>query len=358
MSVTSYLIFLRKAILNDLLNQTQANIYCLVRASNLQQGIEKIQKSLERYLLSNPPISNRIIPVLGDLSQPLLGLTSHEFRALASKIDVIYHNGASTNLVYPYSALKAVNVLGTQEVLRLGCIIKTKPVHFISTVGVFCSDIYYQAKVVLEQDKLADGESLSEGYGQSKWVAEKLVMTAHSRGIPVYIYRPGFIAGDSQTGIRNTADLISRMLKGCIQMGKTPDLDILLDMTPVDYVSQAIVHLSKQKELVGKAFHLVNPHPISWNQLCDSIRSFGHSLERIPYEQWHCELLKVVDNSPENALHPLVSLFSDETVSAQTITLPCFDSQNVIDGLVGSCISCPPIDERLLNTYLSYLLKF
>ncbi|MEP6500326.1 amino acid adenylation domain-containing protein [Microcoleus vaginatus] len=350
--------FLGSHLLNDLLNQTQANIYCLVRASNLQQGIEKIQKSLERYLLSNPPISNRIIPVLGDLSQPLLGLTSHEFRALASKIDVIYHNGASTNLVYPYSALKAVNVLGTQEVLRLGCIIKTKPVHFISTVGVFCSDIYYQAKVVLEQDKLADGESLSEGYGQSKWVAEKLVMTAHSRGIPVYIYRPGFIAGDSQTGIRNTADLISRMLKGCIQMGKTPDLDILLDMTPVDYVSQAIVHLSKQKELVGKAFHLVNPHPISWNQLCDSIRSFGHSLERIPYEQWHCELLKVVDNSPENALHPLVSLFSDETVSAQTITLPCFDSQNVIDGLVGSCISCPPIDERLLNTYLSYLLKF
>ena len=350
--------FLGTHLLNELLKKTEANIYCLVRAFNLEQGIEKIQKSLERYLLYNQPISNRIIPILGDLSQPFLGLTSNQFYALANKIDIIYHNGASTNLVYPYSALKAVNVLGTQEVLKLACIIKIKPVHFISTVGVFCSDIYYQAKIVREQDNLLDGESLSEGYGQSKWVAEKLVRTAHSKGLPVYIYRPGFISGDSQTGIGNTADLISRMLKGCIQMGKTPDLDILLDMTPVDYVSQAIVHLSKQKELVGKAFHLVNPHPISWNQLCDAIRSFGCSLERIPYKQWHCELLKLVDNSPENALHPLVSLFSDETVSAQTITLPCFDSQNAIDGLVGSSISCPPIDERLLNTYLSYLLKF
>jgi acyl carrier protein len=111
--------FLGTHLLNDLLNQTQANIYCLVRASNLEQGIEKIKKSRERYLLYNQPISNRIIPVLGDLSQPFLGLTSDEFRALASKIDVIYHNGASTNLVYPYSALKAVNVLSTQEVLRL-----------------------------------------------------------------------------------------------------------------------------------------------------------------------------------------------------------------------------------------------
>ncbi|MEP6490690.1 amino acid adenylation domain-containing protein [Microcoleus vaginatus GB2-A3] len=350
--------FLGTHLLNELLKKTQANIYCLVRASNLQQGIEKIQKSLERYLVSNPPISNRIIPVLGDLSQPFLGLTSNEFYALASQIDIIYHNGASINLVYPYSALKAVNVLGTQEVLRLACLVKIKPLHFVSTVAVLCTPGYYQVKAVYEHDQLGNGNEFQQGYDRSKWVAEKLVMTAHSKGLPVYIYRPGFISGDSQTGISHTADLISRMLKGCIQMGKTPDLDILLDMTPVDYVSQAIVHLSKQKELVGKAFHLVNPHPISWNQLCDSIRSFGHSLERIPYEQWHCDLLKVVDNSPENALHPLVSLFSDETVSAQTITLPCFDSQNVIDGLVGSCISCPPIDERLLNTYLSYLLKF
>ncbi|MEG4342269.1 amino acid adenylation domain-containing protein [Microcoleus sp. A003_D6] len=350
--------FLGTHLLNELLNQTQANIYCLVRASNLEQGIEKIQKSLERYLLYNQPISNRIIPILGDLSQPFLGLTSNEFYTLANEIDVIYHNGASTNLIYPYSELKAVNVLSTQEVLRLACIIKVKPVHFVSTIGVFCSDSYKGFTVVREQDELPDSESLSEGYDRSKWVAEKLAMTAYSRGLPVYIYRPGFISGDSQTGICNTADLLRRMLKSCIQMGKTPDLDIMIDMTPVDYVSQAIVHLSKQKELAGKAFHLVNPHPIAWNQLCDFIGSFGCSLERIPYKQWHFELLKSVENSPENALHPLVSLFSDEAAPLQTITSLCFDSQNAIDGLVGSCISCPPIDERLLNTYLSYLLKF
>ena len=231
--------------------------------------------------------------------------------------------------------------------------------HFVSTIGVFSSNIYERATVIREQDELPDSESLSEGYDQSKWVAEKLVRTAYSRGLPVYIYRPGFISGDSQTGICNTADLLRRMLKGCIQMGKTPDLDIMVDMTPVDYVSQAIVHLSKQKELVGKAFHLVNPHPIPWNQLFDFIRSLGYSLELIPYKQWNFELLKLVQNSAENALHPLVSLFSDEAVSLQTVRILsiCFDSQKAIDGLAGSSISCPPIDKRLLNTYFSYLIQ-
>jgi len=49
------------------------------------------------------------------MSQPLLGLDNEQFRAIAKKLDVIYHNAAFINLVYPYSVVKAANVLGTQE---------------------------------------------------------------------------------------------------------------------------------------------------------------------------------------------------------------------------------------------------
>ena len=62
---------------------------------------------------------SRIIPVLGDLSKPLLGLTEQEFQQIASLVDVIYHAGAIVNFIYPYSQLKTTNVLGTQEILRL-----------------------------------------------------------------------------------------------------------------------------------------------------------------------------------------------------------------------------------------------
>jgi len=68
---------------------------------------------LESYLLWDESLSPRI-PVVGDMSQPLLGLDNEQFRAIA-KLDVIYHNAAFINLVYPYSVVKAANVLGTQE---------------------------------------------------------------------------------------------------------------------------------------------------------------------------------------------------------------------------------------------------
>lgn len=122
-----------------------------------------------------------------------------QFSELASVIDVIYHNGAFVNLIYPYTGLRAANVLGTQEVLRLASQIKLTPVHFISTLDVFQSPVSSEMKAILEQDDLADCEGLSDGYAQSKWVAEKLVMTARERGIPVCIYRLETIIGHSQT---------------------------------------------------------------------------------------------------------------------------------------------------------------
>ncbi|MBC1258931.1 SDR family oxidoreductase, partial [Trichormus variabilis] len=82
--------FLGAFLLDELLQQTQADIYCLVRAANAEEGKQKIQHTLESYLIWNESHSSRIIPVVGDLSQPLLGLSQAQFTALARKLDVIY----------------------------------------------------------------------------------------------------------------------------------------------------------------------------------------------------------------------------------------------------------------------------
>jgi len=113
---------------------------------------------------------------------------------LASELDLIYHSGAFVNLIYPYTALRATNVLGTQEVLRLATQVKVTPVHFISTRCISIIALFGN-EVIPEQDALEHSEGLYDGYAQSKWVAEKLMMTARSRGIPVCIYRLGMITG-------------------------------------------------------------------------------------------------------------------------------------------------------------------
>jgi len=356
--------FIGAFLLHELLHSTPAaSIYCLVRSSNAESAKYKIRHNLESYLLWDEAFNSRIIPVVGDLSQPRFGLNEQQFSELASVIDVIYHNGALVNLIYPYVALRAANVLGTQEILRLASQIKLTPVHFISTLDVFQSPTYSEMDVILESDKLAHCEGLSDGYAQSKWVAEKLVMTARDRGIPVCIYRLGTITGHSQTGVSQTNDLICRMIKGFIQMGSAPNLDLMMTLTPVDYISRAIIHLSRQNTSLGKAFHLLNPQPLHVSELVNNINALGYPIQQMPYENWQASLLNI-DVFKENALSPLLSLFTKKISAKQQTYLEtsalgsqAFNFQNTIDGLSGNSIICPSVNFKLLSIYFSYFIR-
>ncbi|MEG4345119.1 amino acid adenylation domain-containing protein [Microcoleus sp. A003_D6] len=347
--------FLGSYLLSELLQQTRANIYCLVNASNSDEAKNRVQTQLKFYSLWKESFSSRIIPVTGNLSQPLLGITAADFQNLANRIDVIYHNGEFNNVIYPYSALKAANVTATQDVLRLASQIKIKPIHFISTLGVFYSPHYFQRQVIAESDPLEYSQGLTSGYGQSKWVAEKLMMMARERGIPICIYRLGRVAGHSQTGAVATDDWLFRMIKGCIQLGSFPEVEMMVEMIPVDYVSKAIVCISQAQSSLGKAFHISNPHQISFNYLSSWIQNFGYSVQQTSFEKWRKELIHHVNDFPENALHSLLPMFPEESDS-QKLEFR-FDNQNTLKALSKTEIYCPPVNAELLNIYFSYFLN-
>ncbi|MBW4611368.1 MAG: thioester reductase domain-containing protein [Hassallia sp. WJT32-NPBG1] len=355
--------FLGAFLIEELLQQTHATIYCLVRATNVEEGKNKLIKNLQQYALWDDKFNSRIIPVVGDLSQPLLGIGAEQFQILATNIDTIYHSAALLNYVYPYSALKAANVLGTQEILKLACQIKVKPVHYVSSVAVFESNAY-AGKVVKEDDEFEHWEGIHLGYSQTKWVAEKLVKIAGERGLPITIHRPPLIAGHSQTGISNTHDFICLMAKGCLQMGSFPEVDYMLDMSPVDYVSKAIVHLSRQKESIGKAFHLQHPQPVPLTVLVDWVRSFGYPVDVISYDAWQEKLINDV-TSAENPLYTLRP-FLLERRSEEQLTIPDLylkarrpeiSCEDTVNALAGSSIVCAPIDSKLFMTYTAYLIE-
>jgi amino acid adenylation domain-containing protein/thioester reductase-like protein len=352
--------FLGAFLLHELLQSTQSTIYCLIRCPSLEVGQQKLQRNLERYALHNSAYSSRVIPVLGDLSQPLLGLSQAQFHQLASRIDLIYHNGAFVNLIYPYAALRNVNVLGTQEVLRLASKVKVKPVHFISTLDIFQSDYYARMEKLSERDDFSGFEGPTGGYAQSKWVAEKLVMAAHERGIPSSIYRPGMIVGHSQTGVSKTEDLVGRLIKGLIQLKSAPKLSLQMHLTPVDYVSKAIVHLSHQQISWGQAFHLATPFTLSLDQLVQYIQSLGYPIQSMDYSQWQQALIGL-EMSQDNALSPFIPLFTQKGDCSSTfldvLNLDKVSTQNTIAGLNGTTIHCPTVDKSLLETYFSYFIQ-
>jgi amino acid adenylation domain-containing protein/thioester reductase-like protein len=351
--------FLGAYLLSELLEQTQAEVYCLVRAADEQQAQQRLQTQMESCQIWQDVFSSRIIPVVGDLSKKLLGLSPSQFEDLANKIDIIYHNGAWVSTVYSYSTLKAANVFGTQEILRLASEIKLKPVHFISTIGVFASRAYFQMKIISESDSLEDGKDIYNGYAASKWVGEKLVMSAGDRGLPISIYRCARILGHSQTGISNADDFLSKLIPGCIQLGMVPKFSNweAQNIVPVDYVSRAVIHLSQQQESLGKAFHVAHSHSTPLHDIFNLIRDLGHPLEEVSYQQWRSHLTHINQVSTNDILIALMAIFPEEDIEITNKGKgPELDLSNTLAGLAGTDIVFPTIEKGLIQKYLSYFI--
>ncbi|BCL38241.1 non-ribosomal peptide synthetase [Nostoc sp. MS1] len=361
--------FLGAFLVHELLQQTEANIYCLVRANNEIAGFQRLQKTLEKYLIWDADQSSRIIPVPGDLALPSFGLSLEEFEKLAKQIDVIYHSGAQVNFAKPYSVIKAANVLGTQEVLRLACLHQLKPVHYISTIAVFGTIACLTGLSVISEDNDIDPSEpyLYEdiGYTQSKWVAEKLVWIAKSRGIPVTVIRSGFLMGHPQTGVTNTEDYISRLINGCIQIGTYPDLvNQKQELITVDYASKTIMQISKKPESLGKAFHLtpVPSENIDLDKLFELVSACGYPVKKVPYAQWTDALINQARYSQENPLFPLLPMLTEQVHEGLTAwqlyqNTPDFDCRNTLEAIADQPIKFSSMNTKLMNNYLAYFQR-
>jgi thioester reductase-like protein len=357
--------FLGAFLLAELLQKTSATLHCLVRADSAAAGLKRIQKNLEFYGIWQGTFSDRITPVLGDLAQPKFGMDEAVFAALGKQVDVIYHSAASMSFFLPYVANKPINVLGTQEVLRLACTGQLKLVHHVSSLSVFESPAY-ENKIVSENDTLEHGSDMYLGYAQSKWVGEKLVAAARDRGVPICIYRLPFLAGHSLTGAWNINDFTCALIRGCLQMGTAPYVNYggLLAMVPVDYPSRAIVHLSRQPESIGECFHLNHPNPPLIEEMKRWTKILGYPIEYIEYKQWQDQL----DREAITKEHPLFTLrpFFLQKWSSEQITIPelyspprtpIADCEATLKALEGSGISCAPSGMGLWSAYSSFFLS-
>ncbi len=346
--------FVGAFLLKDLLTMTSAEIHCLLRADDIEQGLKRLKRNLDSYQLWDESLAHRIKPVLGDLGSPQLGLTDETFNELANQIDVIIHNGAMVNFVYPYHAHKAANVLGTQEILRLASRVKLKPVHHVSTLSILYSGGVNDGRVFREDSNLDEVGAPFGGYAQSKWVAEKLIMQAMARGIPCAIYRPGLVSGHSVTGAWNTDNLISSMTRACVLLGSVPNLDVMVNIVPVDFVSAAIVRLSKDEKNFGMIFHLDNPDPLHFRHLAGWLASQGLQARTVSFDEWREELFSQIPHMPSDEWAPYLPLL--EEVDESQVFMPEFDLTNTLTRLNGSGIVCHPVNDALFSAYLNYFI--
>jgi thioester reductase-like protein len=345
--------FVGAFLLDELLASTSAEVVCLVRCTNSDHGLARIRHAVEKYLPWRSDCADRVCVVAGDLAQPRFGRADPEFTALAERVDAVYHAAAWVDFVHTFDQLAAANIAGTQEILRLASRGRPKLVHHVSTYGIWGLPVAGRSRI-LETDDIGTAGRLVTGYVQTKWGSEHLVAQARERGLPARTFRLGRVLGDSRSGVCLTTHFTCRVIKGCVQLGIAPDLDDLeIEMTPVDYVARALVHISGVDSVDG-VFHLINPNRMRFLDLVRFMRRNGWPIEVVDRHEWWAALRASVDTG-RNELHPVMDTVREFVVGGEEAI--DYDVTRAEKALAGSGISCPPLDERLLETYFGYFIR-
>ncbi|MGC0317932.1 amino acid adenylation domain-containing protein [Kitasatospora acidiphila] len=353
--------FLGAYLLRELLQRTDAVVHTLVRADDAEHARRRLAQAQERYGARHPLPADRVRPVLGDLAHPRLGLSDSDWAELAATTDVIHHCGAEVNFLYPYEKLRSANVYGTQEVLRLAAG-RAVPVHHVSTLAVVHGMGAAGVRRVTEDTPLDHVELLAMGYPESKWVAEEVVRSAGRGGLPVAVHRPYEISGDTTGHVWNSGAALCALFRVIAELGLAPDLDLALNLLPVDHVAAAIVHLALHSPAEGQTYHLVNPREGVLADLVDRLRAHGHEIRTIGYDEWIEALLAHLADRPDHPFTPLTRLFTKrvtpggitvQELAAQSVS-PQLDRARVDRELAGTGIDCPPVDRELLDHYIAY----
>jgi fengycin family lipopeptide synthetase B len=348
--------FVGPFLLDELLRSSQGTVYCLVRSSSDRQAAVRIEETLSRYAIRNPRFEHRTVPLSGDLEKPGFGWTEARFREMAGNIDAIYHNGSSTNLMLPYSALKAANVSGTSEVLRLACTDKVKPVHYVSTLSVFDDGTAPAAPGFSEDDLPALATCLTLGYAQSKLVAEHLLRAAHQRGVPVTVYRLGAVTGHSRSGAWNVGDFHCRFLKLCLKLGMFPINMNSFMLMPVDFVGRAIAGLSALDSSNGRSYHLFNPRPTPMNVLITWLNRYGYRTEKVVPSKWIGTFSEYVSQCSDPSLQAMAGMVESFVEHDHQDSIP-YQGHRTAATLNQIGIDLPAVNESVFVKSLDYLVR-
>ena len=356
--------FLGVHLLRELLTSTNARVHCLVRAAADVHPLGRITRAAERYGLDHLDLS-RVVPVVGDLARPGLGLAAGTFRELAESVDVIYHAGAVVNFIYPYEDLRAANVTGTRELIRLAGLYRGIPIHYVSTTAVLAGFGAMGVREVTEDTPLAYGDQLCMGYLETKFVAEEMLRNAGRAGLPVSIYRPMDIVGDHRTGVWNTATEMYALIRFIADTGLAPDIDLPLDFVPADICAAAIRHISSHAEASGYVYHLASPRGTLLGSMVDRLRHRGFAVRDVPYGEWVNELLGYAADHPGHPMSAFVPLFVDRCKHSGLAVaemylghiFPVYTRSRTEQALRGSGIAFPAVGEELLDLTVNRLIS-
>ena len=275
--------FVGTRLVHKLLEQDNVHLNLLVRGSEKKSANDRILD-----LLKNKTDMERITVYDGDVTKENFGLDKTVWNELATKVNTIFHSAASIQFILPLEKAREINTQGTENVLKFGHACYNngvlKLLCHISTAYI-CGETPHFKETDLDM-----GQKFNNNYEKSKLEAELLVNDSIQKGLPVIIFRPSIISGDSATGeiTENSITFeLMRQLSVLRLENFFGDETSSLNIIPVDYLVDAMLHISTNADNIGKTFNITNSSNVNLGYLLECLSSNLNIKcpELIPFDQ-------------------------------------------------------------------------
>ena len=340
--MTTYLVtggtgFIGRHLLERLLARDDAEVYALVRGASV----------------SKLPPSPGLEPLIGDLREPMLGVSAADRDRLRGRVDHVVHLAAVYDMTATEEANEQANIGGTREALTLAADLRAGVFRHASSVAV-AGD--YRGEFT--EDMFDEGQHLPSPYHATKFAAEQLVR--EQADVPWRVYRPAIVVGHSVTGAMDKLDGPYYFFPALARMSTLPAWLPLLgpdigdtNVVPVDFVAAAMDVLMHRDGLDGRAFHLVAPEPMPLLDVVNAfLRAAGAPTISLPVDR---RVVAPITGLVRTALrlpgatiasHVLLDRLAvpREVVPHMTFA-PTFDATETQRLLAGSDAVLPPLDD-------------
>jgi NAD(P)-dependent dehydrogenase (short-subunit alcohol dehydrogenase family) len=257
----------------ELLLQREGTVYVLVREGS-KGRLEELRR---RWGVDE----DRVVGIVGDVSQPLLGISDSDLEQLRGQVDHLFHLAAVYDMTADAESQRLSNVQGTRHMVDLAEAVEAGTVHMVSSIAA--AGLYHGT---WREDMFEEAENLDvHPYFRTKHDSEGVVRSQCLR--PWRVYRPGIVVGNSETGEMDKVDgpyyffkLIRRIRNAVPQW--MPMLGVEgreINIVPVDFVVRAMDHIAHTEGLDGRAFHLTDPDPPSAGDVIDVFARAAHGPE-------------------------------------------------------------------------------
>lgn len=326
-------------------------IHVLVRTGS-QDKLERLKRRWAERV-PGVDVDEVVRGVVGDLTDPQLGIDDDVVGELRGEIQHLFHLAAIYDLETDAEWQRIVNVEGTRHACALASAVEAEHLHHVSSIaaagryeGIFTEDMFGQAV------------GLEHPYFRTKHAAEKVVR--QECDVPWRIYRPGIVVGHSETGEIDKIDGPYFFFPALERLSALPEQLPLVGveggrvhLVPVDFVADALDHIAHVEGRDGETFHLVDPDPPSVGEVINAFAeaagapSFPIRLDARAMGVVPKPLRNIVTALPpvHRTFNAVIRKLGIPREAVGYITNPTeFDTANAEDALAGSGIRVPDLD--------------